>query len=117
MSLDTGTTSSSFDPKGSADGATREVRKRFLHEVRNEGVRGASRNMDIRNGQRDEAKRRAFDNRQMGIVSNHSSGRLTASAVRAAGTRTSTATIDGVKGLFTQEFRDGLVVREEFKAF
>lgn len=113
--IETENKSSSFDPVGRPDPATKEVRKRFLFEARNEGLRGAVKAMDARNEQRKEAQKRRFDREQKARIMDRFPARLSASAVRAAGSRTTTATIDGIRGILTEWFRDGEVVREEFK--
>lgn len=106
---------SSFDGAGRPDGATATVRKRFLHEARNHGIQGASKRMDERNAVRAQSQKRDLANKQIAKAKDHFPATVPWSAVKAAGSRTSTATVNGVNGILTQFFKDGLLVREDFK--
>lgn len=107
--------SSSFDGAGRPDAATATVRKRFLHESRNLGVKGAIKMMEARNEVRAQTESRDLANKQVAKAKEVFKATVSWSAVKAAGSRTSTATIDGVRGLLTEYFKDGQVVRTEFK--
>lgn len=107
--------SSSFDGAGRPDPATAAVRKRFLYEANNHGIQGASKRMEQRNSIRSEAQKRDLANKQVAKAKEHFSTTVPWSSVKAAGSRTTTATIDGVIGLWTEHFLDGKVVRTEFK--